>query len=72
MTVLGKDGKEYPEKTLYKISCDILKYLRDREIQDKNFLDTADPRFAGFCKILESKIIKRNCAFISLFLKLLF
>lgn len=34
MTVLGKDGKEYPAKTLYKISCDILKYLRDREIHE--------------------------------------
>lgn len=53
--VRRKDGKEYPAKTLYYISCGILRYLRDREIHDKNFLDAADPRFAGFRKILDSK-----------------
>lgn len=56
MRVRRKDGKEYPAKTLYYISCGILRYLRDREIHDKNFLDAADPRFAGFRKMLDSKM----------------
>ncbi|XP_062620651.1 uncharacterized protein LOC134282241 [Saccostrea cucullata] len=56
MRVRRKDGNEYPAKTLYYISCGILRYLRDHEIYDKNFPDAADPRFAGFRKILDSKM----------------
>lgn len=55
MRVRRKDGTEYSAKTLYYISCGSLRYLRDGEIYDKNFLDAADPRFAGFRKIMYSE-----------------
>lgn len=54
MKVRRKEGKEYPSKTLYNISCGILRYFCAREIQDMNFLDRVDPRFPGFRKNLET------------------
>ncbi|XP_048775370.2 zinc finger MYM-type protein 2-like [Ostrea edulis] len=56
MRVRRKDGKEYPAKTLFYISCGILRYLRDHGTHDKILLDAGDPRFADFRKILHSKI----------------
>lgn len=57
MKVRRKEGKEYPSKTLYNISCGILRYFCAREIQNMNFLDRVDPRFPGFRKNLESSTI---------------
>lgn len=34
-----QDGKDYPPKSLYLISCGLLRFLRDKGVYDKNFLD---------------------------------
>ena len=51
-----KDGKEYPPRSLYLITCGLLRYLRNREVYDKNFLDENDTNFVQFRKVLDAQI----------------
>ncbi|XP_061193004.1 uncharacterized protein LOC133201228 [Saccostrea echinata] len=53
---LRKDGIEYPPRSLYLISCGILRHLGNKNIFDKNILDSNDPMFREFRKILDSKM----------------
>lgn len=36
--------------------CGLLRFLRDRDIYDKNFLDENDNRFAALRKVLDAKM----------------
>ncbi|XP_033754046.1 uncharacterized protein LOC117337262 [Pecten maximus] len=51
-----RDGTEFPSKSLYLITCGLLRYLRDNDVNDKNILDANDHRFAEFRKILDSRM----------------
>lgn len=51
-----KDGDHYPPRTLYMISCGILRYLRDNGVTDLNFLDEKDERFIQFRKTLDGRM----------------
>ena len=54
--VRKQDGQEYPPRSLYYIICGLLRFLRDRDIYDKNFLDENDSRFAVWRKVLDAKM----------------
>ncbi|XP_048763272.2 uncharacterized protein LOC125671541 isoform X2 [Ostrea edulis] len=51
-----KDKSEYPPNTLYQMCCGLLRYMRDHEVIDKNFMDLNDHRFAGFHKTLDARM----------------
>jgi hypothetical protein len=54
--VRKQDGQDYPPRSLYYIICGLLRFLRDRDIYDKNFLDENDSRFAVWRKVLDAKM----------------
>ena len=56
MRVKRQDGLDYPPKSLYLISCGLLRHLRDEGVHDKNFLDSSNAKFAEFRKVLDSKM----------------
>lgn len=45
LEVRKQDGSEYPPRSLYYIVCGLLRYLRDENIHNMNFLDEKDHRF---------------------------
>lgn len=51
-----KDGNEYPPKSLYLIACGLLRYLRNKEVYDKNLLDESDTNFVPFRKVLDAQM----------------
>ena len=51
-----KDGTEYPPRSLYLIACGLLRFLRDNNVHDKNFLDVSNSAFASFRKFLDSRM----------------
>nr|XP_034336669.1 uncharacterized protein LOC117692546 [Crassostrea gigas] len=51
-----QDGKDYPPKSLYLISCGLLRFLRDKGVYDKNFLDEKNTTFIEFRKVLDAKM----------------
>ncbi|CAC5417134.1 unnamed protein product [Mytilus coruscus] len=51
-----KDGVEYPPKSLYLITCGLLRYLRDADVNDKNFLDEQNLNFCKFRKVLDARM----------------
>ena len=51
-----RDGKDYPPKSLYLIACGLLRFLRDKAIYDKNFLDDKNGAFIEFRKVLDAKM----------------
>lgn len=51
-----KDGSPYPPRSLYLISCGLLRHLRDSNVYDKNFLDPKNLIFSEFRKILDAKM----------------
>jgi hypothetical protein len=51
-----QDGKEYPPKSLYLIVCGLLRYLRDKDVHDKNFLDEKNVDFVHFRKVLDAQM----------------
>lgn len=56
METRRKDGVEYPPRSLYLITCGLLRHLKDKNVFDKNILDNNDCRFSEFRKILDSKM----------------
>lgn len=48
------DGKDYPPKSLYLISCGLLRFLRHKGVYDKNFLDEKNTTFIEFRKVLDA------------------
>lgn len=50
------DGEPYPPRSLYLIVCGLLRYLRDENVLDKNFLDTSNLLFSEFRKILDARM----------------
>ncbi|XP_045169549.2 uncharacterized protein LOC123532227 [Mercenaria mercenaria] len=58
METRKRDGTKYPPNSLYHIMSGLLRYLRDKNINDKNFLDQADPRFSYLNKVLNSEMKK--------------
>ncbi|CAC5398657.1 unnamed protein product [Mytilus coruscus] len=52
-----KKGGDYPPKFLYYIFCGLLRHIRDMNVNDKNFLDEKDGRFAPFRRVLDAKMI---------------
>ncbi|CAC5392334.1 unnamed protein product [Mytilus coruscus] len=51
--VRNKKGEEYPSKSLYSIICGLLRYCKDMNFNDKNFLDEKDLIFVTFRRVLE-------------------
>ena len=51
-----QDGKPYPPRSLYSIVSGILRLLREDRVNDKNFLDQKDGRFAYFRKTFDAKM----------------
>ena len=51
-----QDGEEYTSTTLHNIVCGLLRYMRDGNVINKNFLDTKDQRFREFRKTLDSRM----------------
>ncbi|CAC5397786.1 unnamed protein product [Mytilus coruscus] len=51
-----KDGVEYPPKSLYLITCGLLRYLRDADVNDKKFLDEQNLNFCKFRKVLDARM----------------
>lgn len=51
-----KDGVEYLRKSLYLITCGLLRYLRDADVNDKNFLDEQNLNFCKFRKVLDARM----------------
>lgn len=51
-----QDSSPYPPRSLYLISCGLLRHLRDSGVYDKNFLDTKNLVFSEFRKILDAKM----------------
>ena len=56
MEVQKKKGGSYPPKSLYYIVCGLLRHCRDMNVNDKNFLDVKDGRFAPFRRVLDAKM----------------
>lgn len=56
METRKKNGDEYPPKSLYYIVCGLLRHCRDMNVNDKNFLDQKDGRFAHFRRVLDAKM----------------
>lgn len=56
METRKKNGDEYPPKSLYYIVCGLLRHCRDMNVNDKNFLDPKDGRFAHFRRLLDAKM----------------
>ncbi|CAC5377675.1 unnamed protein product [Mytilus coruscus] len=56
MEAKKKKGGDYPPKSLYYIVCGLLGHLRDMNVNDKNFLDEKDGRFAPFRRVLDAKM----------------
>ncbi|CAC5402472.1 unnamed protein product [Mytilus coruscus] len=54
--VRNKKGEEYPPKSLYSIICGLLRYCKDMNVNDKNFLDEKDLRFVTFRRVLDSRM----------------
>lgn len=65
LEVRKQDGSEYPPRSLYYIVCGLLRYLRDENIHNMNFLDEKDNRFAVFgmhsSKALQYTVFFYNC-----------
>ena len=51
-----QDCSPYPPRSLYLISCGLLRYLRDCGVYDKNFLDLKNLEFTDFRKILDARM----------------
>ena len=51
-----QDGQPYPPRSLYLISCGLLRHLRDKKVYDKNFLCTKTLEFSEFRKILDARM----------------
>ena len=45
LEVRKQDGSEYPPRSLYYIVCGLLRFMRDENIHNMNFLDEKDHRF---------------------------
>lgn len=56
LEVRKQDGSEYPPRSLYYIVCGLLRYLRDENIHNMNFLDEKDHRFAVFQRVLDARM----------------
>ena len=54
--IRNQRGEEYSHKTVYYAVCGILRYLKDNNVHDKQFLDTADLRFVKFRAVLDAKM----------------
>lgn len=55
MEARKRDGGDYPPKSLYLISCGLLRHLKDNEV-NINFLNDKDFTFTGFRKVLDSRM----------------
>ena len=51
-----KDGNPYPPRSLYLISCGLLRHLRDEKVYDKNFMDTKNLEFTEFRRVLDARM----------------
>lgn len=51
-----QDGQPYPPRSLYLISCGLLRHLRDKKVYDKIFLCTKTLEFSEFRKILDARM----------------
>jgi hypothetical protein len=56
MEIRKQDGSEYSRTSIYNIASGLLRYMRDNNVVDKNFLDDSDQRFRNFRKTLDSKM----------------
>ncbi|CAC5385968.1 unnamed protein product [Mytilus coruscus] len=54
--VRNKKGEEYPPKSLYSIICGLLRYCKDMNVNDKNFLEEKYLRFVTFRRVLDSRM----------------
>ena len=54
--IRNQRGEEYSHKTVYYVVCGILRYLRDNDVHDKHFLDTADLKFVKCRAVLDTKM----------------
>ena len=61
MEARKQKGGEYPPKSLYLIVCGLLRHCRDKNVDDKNFLDEKDGRFAQFRRVLDAKMKDLLC-----------
>jgi integrase len=53
-----QDGKQYPSRTLWMLMCGLLRYLRDRNVHEMNFLNEKDHRFVHFRRVLDAQMKK--------------
>lgn len=51
-----QDGQPYPPRTLYLLTCGLLRHLRDKSVFDKNFLCTKSMALSEFQKILDARM----------------
>jgi len=49
-------GAEYPPISLYLTACGLLRYLRSKGVNDKNFLDEKNINFVEFRQVLDAPI----------------
>ncbi|XP_048775614.2 uncharacterized protein LOC125680217 [Ostrea edulis] len=56
LEVRKQDGSEYPPRSLYYIVCGLLRFIRDENIHNVNFLDEKDHRFAVFQRVLDARM----------------
>jgi len=56
METRKKDGTPYPPRSLYLITCGLLRHLRDCDVNDKNFLDSQNGVFNSFRKVLDARM----------------